>query len=290
MQISGNITTSWETTSRHSTAWVKIFEAAYHYIAPFNITLACFILIHNSIIFADYYKDRKRIVTAMFMFIAAADIFSAVGEVVRGITALACYGSPYIYIPAWIVVFYLSVGIYGQICSAFCTTVLAVTKTIHIVNPFHRINKTAIAVILILGAVFWLAVAIADNVVLDRTLAGEHSCAKQWTVLFSIKSIGSVFDYLLFELGVTDLRAAYLLVLPIIQYFVPCAIVFFCMVIQMVYIKKSMSGSDNPELNTANHVNITVFLLSMLYFICNGSLSIFLIYTFIVASGKFLDY
>ena len=59
--------------------------------------------------------------------------------------------------------------------------------------------------------------------------------------------------------------------------FVPCAIILICMIIQMVYIKKALSGSDNPELNTANHVNLTVLLVSMLYLICIGSYGIYIL-------------
>jgi hypothetical protein len=37
------------------------------------------------------------------------------------------------------------------------------------------------------------------------------------------------------------------------------------MVLQMIHIKKSLGGSANPQQQTANQVNLTIFLVSLLY-------------------------
>ena len=57
------------------------------------------------------------------------------------------------------------------------------------------------------------------------------------------------------------------IVVPLVQFGLPCLIVLVCMVLQMIYIKKAFQGHENPLLNTANQVNLTVFLISLLYLI-----------------------
>ena len=54
---------------------------------------------------------------------------------------------------------------------------------------------------------------------------------------------------------------------PLVQFGLPCLIVLVCMVLQMIYIKKAFGGHENPLLNTANQVNLTVFIISLLYLI-----------------------
>ena len=54
-------------------------------------------------------------------------------------------------------------------------------------------------------------------------------------------------------------------VVCLVQFGLPCLIVLVCMVLQMYYIKKAFGDHENPLLNTANQVNLTVFLISLLY-------------------------
>jgi hypothetical protein len=51
------------------------------------------------------------------------------------------------------------------------------------------------------------------------------------------------------------------------------------MILQMVYIRRSFGRSENPLQNTANQVNLTVFLISLLYLSSNGIFSIYYIIT-----------
>ena len=55
------------------------------------------------------------------------------------------------------------------------------------------------------------------------------------------------------------------LVVALVQFGLPCVNVLVCMVLQMIYIKKAFGGHENPLLNTANQVNLTVFPISLLY-------------------------
>ena len=63
----------------------------------------------------------------------------------------------------------------------------------------------------------------------------------------------------------------------ILEFCLPGFIVFVCMILQMFYIRRSFGRSDNPIVNTANHVNLTEFLTSLLYFTSVSVFSYFLL-------------
>ena len=88
---------------------------------------------------------------------------------------------------------------------------------------------------------------------------------------------GGLFSYLIFVATLGQITLSFvanynayvyeniLIFFLVIQYCVPGIIVLVCMPLQMFYIKKAFSASENPALNTANHINITVFMISLLY-------------------------
>ena len=66
-------------------------------------------------------------------------------------------------------------------------------------------------------------------------------------------------------------------VVCLVQFGLPCLIVLVCMVLQMDYIKKAFGDHENPLLNMANQVNLTVFLISLLYL---SSVSLYYLVTY----------
>ena len=260
----------------NASSWIPFYSRTYHAIVPFNISLAVFIIVQNSIIIADYYKDRRRIIAIMFMSIAAADMVSAVGELVRAAVGLSCTDNHDFFIPTWVVQCYISVAMCGYACSIFYNIVLVITKTINMVSPFNRLNTAAIKISLVLGSLFWLAVALAGNVLDYMSKRGHHthSCYEQWVFLEGYWYLG-VIVVEIFLLNVLHLEADgetftfWYTFIGNVEVVLPCLLVLVCMVIQIVFIWKHLSS------NTAHHVNITVFMVSVLYFVCNGSYGIY---------------
>ena len=251
-------------------SWISSYKNIYHNIVPFNIALAVFILIQNTIIIADYYKDRTRIIAFMFMSIAAADMVSAAAELARAAVGLSCIHNPDLFIPEWVVVCYLCVGLCGYACSIFYNTVLAITKTINMANPFYRLNTAAIKISLLVGSLLYLVVAIAGIIFFVMTEGGLHihSCYKQWNFLVGYWYFGlPVVEYFFKSVVKLNFSAASVVSewTGVFVTIFPCLIVLVCMVTQIVFIRKNLSGSS------VNHINITVFLVSMLYFVCNAA-------------------
>ena len=264
------------TPSQNVSSWIPFYKDTYHDIAPFNISLTVFILIQNSIIIADYYKDRKRIIAVLFMCIAASDMVSAAGDLTRAAVGLSCLYDNDLFIPAWAVQVYLSVGLCGYTCSVFYNTALTITKTIHTVNPFHRLNIPALKIALVVGTSWWLGVAAADNVAVWIAQSGHHHthlCLKQWLYIQGEWYVGLAFLEYIFDFDF-DLKTLVFYDFPgMTEVVLPCLIVLVCMVIQIVFIFKHLTHS------TANHVSITVFMVSMLYFICNAVYGIYVFST-----------
>ena len=62
-----------------------------------------------------------------------------------------------------------------------------------------------------------------------------------------------------------------------IHYLIPAVIVFMCMFRQMYDINRTLQSHANNGLDSARHVNITIGMICVLFFVCNATFSI--IYT-----------
>ena len=93
-----------------------------------------------------------------------------------------------------------------------------------------------------------------------------------WSFMLHISAIGqSTSEYLMITHDVLSPEGGFRLamisdtVLQSVQFILPYLIVLASMALQMIYIKKAFRGHENSQLNTANQVNLTVFLISFLY-------------------------
>ena len=107
---------------------VDLITHIYQYMLAATLLLSVFILVHDSIIFMDYFPSRRKFVASMFMLITACDMLTAFGSLLQGIPAVICLLDGSARFPNW------SNGIYFPIsgnfyqCSVFYTVVLSVKK------------------------------------------------------------------------------------------------------------------------------------------------------------------
>ena len=134
---------------------------------------------------------------------------------------------------------------------------------------------------MIAATVTWLLIGLLDIIVLNEHHKSAHSCYAQWNLLFGYSYLGegmmTSFGLSLINASVSYEITVYSIPM-VMEYLVPCFVVFGCMVIQMVHIKKSFTNSSNPQQDLANHVNFTVFLVSMTFFV---SVAAFCLYCFL---------
>ena len=228
--------------------------STYQYVLPVDLLFSGVILVHNSIILKDYYPERKKLVTSIFMLIAACDMLTAFGSVLRSVPAVIYLLDSNARIPNGLNGLYVPFLETSYACSVFFNVVLSVTKTINIANPFYRINKKVVRVILLIGACSWTILQIAyfffvfSNLLKD--VDREDRCPAQWERL------------MLFIRPKCSSRALIDIIYEILTFALPSVIVLVCMVIQMYSIRNRVELSAE-----SSHINMTVFLVSMLFVI-----------------------
>ena len=272
-----------ETLSVNDTTTGQMMEEMFLYIAPINLVLAVIVLFLNSTIQRDYYKDKKLPATFLFMIIAAVDILFATADIYRSSVALVCTQRHSASFPEWFTMSYVTVGFWSYNLSIFSNVVLAVIKSINLSAPFYQLERGMIAFIVVVAGIFWATLSITDAVIFaEKQEFSSFGCEQQWNILEHYDFVGSGLAW---ELD----SAEYLMtskLLAVFEYMIPSFIVLVCMVIQMVAIKKTLGARSN---DTANEVNMTVFLVSALYFICNSAYGIFFLTEYTLERKKTLS-
>ena len=275
------------TTANSPTSTSSVFDGhdfGFQYISPLNITIALYIILQNSVIIYDYHKDWRRISCLFFLLVASVDIGSACLEIGRGSISLLCLKDPSMRMHPWTFLVCQKFAVLCYVISTFSVLVLTVVKTINIMRPFYRQNNRLLKIVLFIYPSILLVVCIIDvwdlNYYITTGRDDNPKCGVvegPWAIFATIINLGRVTTALVLKLMEryftlshgAAMRMYYIMsiVEPLAQFGLPCLIVFVCMVLQMIYIKKAFGGHENPLLNTANQANLTVFLISLLYLI-----------------------
>ena len=276
------------TTTANSPTSTSLFgdghDFGFQYISPLNITIALYIILQNSVIIYDYHKDWRRISCLLFLLVASVDIGSACLEIGRGSISLLCLKDPSMRMHPWTFLVCQKFAVLCYVISTFSVLVLTVVKTINIMRPFYRQNNRLLKIVLFIYPSILLVVCIIDVWDMNDLLTTGHDDNPKcgvvdgpWNIITNIETIGRATTHLvigfMMRYFALPLRAAYAMynildiVVALVQFGLPCLIVLVCMVLQMIYIKKAFGGHENPLLNTANQVNLTVFIISLLYLI-----------------------
>ena len=257
-----------------------------HYLPPLNIILALYIMIQNAMIIYHYHKDWRRISSMLFILIAATDIGRACTEMAWSPVMLICLTKPFMELSPRVFLPIIMLNLSCCITSTFIGVVLTVVKTINIANPFYQINNRALKIILIIFPLMILALCISDICLwlqmYDRYYIKTIMCGFDpygpWSMYMNLDVIGHrtlsrvilytpiSIDSIHLSVFITDV---FLLVL---EYCLPCIVVFICMVLQMFHIRSAFGHNENPQLNDSNRIIVTIFLISLLYL---GSVSFY---------------
>ena len=247
----------------------------FKFILPVNLFLAGFILLQNTIILVDYFPDRKKFVTSLFMLIAVLDMLLALGSLLKAIPAVICRLNSQANIPKWLNFLHFPISGTSYILSVFVNVVLSVTKTINIKDPFSRINTTAVHIVLFCGASVWTITAVVgftDALFNSKPFAEDDElCPNLWlkmmegTSTFIAYGFATIFSV---KFDQHDNPVVLRSIVEIFAFILPCVAVFVCMLLQMIYIRRYLSSGGSNESRDSHHVNVTVFLVSMLFVVC----------------------
>ena len=281
-----------------------MFRGIFRDLAPVQIPLSILVLIQNSVIARQYYRERTKFVSSLFLGIALADILKAQGELVlSGIGLLAYAGYLEIGVLYNSLMYYMMTALPGLNCSKLFNIVLTISLTFNIVNPFRRINTELLRKVVVSLGVTITLLHFSDAIVASVLVSVDKKLKSNGTSSYLILMLGFEIPGSVLIAGAmchrdhtgyskcTEhpniwhiigglLAFLYFLVLPLT--------VFICMMIQVKHLRRALrdetqgsrdetQGSRNEasgscgSSETARHVSITVFLVSTLFFVCNAT-------------------
>ena len=268
------------------------FKGVYCNLAPVTLPLCILVLVQNIVIFVDYFKERSKFVSSMFMGIALADVLKAQGQLVLTVISLLVFtGYVDIMVLYNSIFFYMLTALPGVNCSKLFNVVLSICLAINMADPFRRLNTTRVRriVICICSIIVLLHLLDTGIVIYVHLKIYTDKSEYQYTVIYLWTMI--IFDppgliaILMLLCSIKDgsgervcikyvsTRSAILITYALVYYVLPALMVLICMIIQIRYLRRSLQESETLP-DTSRHVSITVFLVSTLFFVCHTSVFI----------------
>ena len=266
----------------------KLFELTYKGISPVNITLSLLIILLNTLVIAYYRRKLNDLTPALFFSIAISDILTAVGSLLFAIGVLLWSADPAGQDETmWrFYLIYRTVGLGGYAASIFFNTLLSVTRSIVICNPFYQPKVLMMQVFSGAYLTFLVALGIFDvYFFVNGTSASSDKMHFISSLVFLYLVASSMSNSTFLGQGLAgyvymgsfnkvDTSAVQYSLLTIL-YLLPVLVVLVSMVVQLVVVQRARARSSDTEhhLNNWSHINSTVFLLAVLFFFCNGALT-----------------
>ena len=284
----------------------EYLKGATYQLSPLTIFLSVFVILHNLMIFLEYFRDKTSVISSFFMGIALADIFTAVGQLVVSVISILVYTNlvdPQVLYKSFY--FFIFIALPGYSCSKFLSTFLAIIQTSILINPFRRLRReflksAMIVMILILTALHWsdgISALVADVMF----QASKTKPSFYVTVLMFCESPGTLAILLTgycFNPGKVTKTCDFSLnplnhfigggVLIVVGFILPPVIVLITMVIQVVTLQRNSTKSSDSAGGHADppdysrHVSLTILLVSVLFFCCHTIFLISLVAWFVI--------
>ena len=233
------------------------------------------------------------LIPSLFMGIALSDILRAQGELVLSVISILAYtGLVDVTVLYKSLVYYMLTALPGVNWSKVFNLVMTISITINVSNPFHRINFPRLRKIVACFCFAIMMLHVADAI---TVIACEY---KPIYPDFPSES----FMYLYLQIGfivpglptaaavyckpddselsrcddLDSYLAAFLYLIGAVYFLGPPIVMLTCMIIQVTYLRRSLQEQEEDEVthlmpNSARHVSITVFSISLLFFICNAA-------------------
>ena len=252
--MSANHSTPSTFSTTNFVASVTVFQTT----GPICFLLCLQILVLNSFVIHHYKKSRKSFVPMMYIMISAADAINAISVTLQTIAVVLFVqgvivkdGLKWCYLTSY------TISSISYRTSVFYNVVLAVSRTINILNPFYRIKKKVVFVICLLYPVPWMALLAYD---LHYFVDGDGWMAGLAKPLAGIK------------LTLIDTENMYLfhflfILILAIPFLIPAVVVIVTCFIQIVALyTTSLQGNQR-------YITITILMLSSLFVFCNSIFS-----------------
>ena len=243
----------------------------YVYTAAPSILLSIIVIFLNIFVINYYRKTELTVVPLLYTIIASLDILCAIGTFYKYVVVLleifnVVEDRKVLEVNAMIFFFLMQIS---SRCSVFCNLVLAVSRTIMILDPFYQMNIKSLKLACILYCVPWIVLYGINLYVFYRSYFDyvAYNGFLLGTGLFMIVSRLSDWN--------NWLLANTMFILPdIVAFIIPVIIVIITCLIQVVTLHRS---SQFPTSSNQRHVTITVLLMSSLFVACNSPLCVHIV-------------
>ena len=277
----------------------EYLKGATYQLSPLTIFLSVFVILHNLMIFLEYFREKTSVISSFFMGIALVDIFTAVGQLVVSVISILVYSNlvdRHVLYKSFY--FFIFIALPGYSCSKFLSTFLAIIQTSILINPFRRLRKeflksAMIVMVLFLTALHWcdgISAIIAD--VMFQASKTKPSFYVTVATVFEVP--GLLTSYLTadcFSIGIKNKTCNfdsnpvvfYIVagVLIVLGFILPPMIVLMSMIIQIVALYRRSRDEDSRE-SYSRHASLTILLVSVLFFCCHTIFLISLVAWFVI--------
>ena len=251
--------------------------------------MAIAILFLNGMVLKHYVRKYREIIPLLYTFLSICDIGNAISGLLIGsvlLLVLNNYESPdgtYTTMSNIINVTYVLFSHSSRV-SVLYNTVLAIIRTINVVFPTHVVQRSKVAVVLILGHVIWLALAVLDIVGLQQVLAHFQQSDESG----SIKEVSTTRYHVLLDALVVNPLTGFLMFYHLLEkicmihylninwlfvlfkgvpFVLPSILSLFCMIIQTYFLVfRSRVGRRSA---VSRRITITVMYLTAVFVSCN---------------------
>ena len=266
--------TGWTTTNSY------LGSVFNHIVGTADLLLGLQAIIANALVISFYFPSYKKVVPFMYLLMAACDSITGIGAILTAIMFFLLETDTYKAALHIVPVAYAIYSITFKV-SVFLNLAIAIVRTINILLPFYRMRIIGIGVATatyscgLLAFTLWqLASWDAHHISLLDTYVYSPG---QYQVLYN----GDTEDK-------DQCRNVALFIS--FPYLIPSCIVLVCMAVQIRTILKQRPDR-NANTQTQRQITITIFMLTVLFFICNTAYVYYPIHYCLIAHGVIkIDY
>ena len=260
---------------KHQVDLVTQLEPYYDTSIP-SVFLSFMTVILNIFVINYYRKSELTTVPLLYTSIAIADILSAIGVTHQAIT-MSLFVKEVISedtLSFNSMIFYSLIQISYR-CSVFYNLLLAVTRTVMILTPFHQIKVGMVKAALILYVLPWVVLSVI-NIYQFHFAHTELTFAYQihYKLIYMASGFATLFVPALPAGGVAVFILATLT--DVIAFLIPVLLIIISCLIQIISLHRS---SQFQASSNQRHVTITVILMSTLFVLCNSAFYIYMTFT-----------
>ena len=180
----------------------------------------------------------------------------------------------------------MATGLPGYSCSKLFNIALSLTLTVHLVNPFLRLNNSRLRTIVLVFAAILAFLHLSDMVcglVLDVKYHIQEMMTEPFVNLLTWFNIPGIVTTAAIYCGPPDgipedsrcygydysrnSDATFVGTLFTFNFVMPPLLILVCMIIQVVYLRRSISEDVSPLTSASRHASITIIMVSLLFFI-----------------------